>query len=186
MIEVWETERGKELWYTSVQVRLLRWPTTQGERNHRIDHPTLEQNMLKLLVVAKVSKTDNYCAVCKQWKIQTICGICTVWYPQHIFHVDGSVGCTSNRWSGGCGFGHRRVGNILWWRLVMQYFPQSFSPFGWFKKGSCQFLVKECAHYWLKNLDTNNHVIFRILIWVNLYFVVLIPFYCIYPKYWGR
>ena len=26
---------------------------------------------------------------------------------------------------------------------------RSFSPFRWFKKGSCQFLAKECAQYWL-------------------------------------
>ena len=41
------------------------------------------------------------------------------------------------------------VGNILSWRLIMKYFLRSFSPFRWFKKGSCQFLVKECAQYWL-------------------------------------
>ena len=41
------------------------------------------------------------------------------------------------------------VGNILLWRLIMKYFLRSFSPFRGFKKGSCQFLVKECAHYWL-------------------------------------
>ena len=40
------------------------------------------------------------------------------------------------------------VGNILSWRLIMKYFRRSFSPFRWFKKGSCQFLVKECAQYW--------------------------------------
>ena len=28
--------------------------------------------------------------------------------------------------------------------LIMKYFLQSFSPFGWFKKGSYQFLMKEC------------------------------------------
>ena len=33
--------------------------------------------------------------------------------------------------------------------LIMKYFIRSFSPFRWFKKGRCQFLVKECAHYWL-------------------------------------
>ena len=42
-----------------------------------------------------------------------------------------------------------KVGNILSWRLIMKYFLRSFSPFRWFKKGSCQFLAKECAHYWL-------------------------------------
>ena len=41
------------------------------------------------------------------------------------------------------------VGNILWWRVIMKYFLRSFSPFRWFKKGSCQFLAKECAQYWL-------------------------------------
>ena len=34
-------------------------------------------------------------------------------------------------------------------RLIMKYFLRSFSPFRWFKKGSCQFLAKECAQYWL-------------------------------------
>ena len=42
-----------------------------------------------------------------------------------------------------------RVGNILSWRLIIKYFLRSFSRFRWFKKGSCQFLVKECARYWL-------------------------------------
>ena len=31
----------------------------------------------------------------------------------------------------------------------MKYFLQSFSPLHWFQKGSYQFLVKECAQYWL-------------------------------------
>ena len=42
-----------------------------------------------------------------------------------------------------------KVGNILWWRLIMKYFLWSLSPFRWFKKGICQFLAKECAQYWL-------------------------------------
>ena len=41
------------------------------------------------------------------------------------------------------------VDNILSWRLITKYFLRSFSPFRWFKKGSCQFLAKECAQYWL-------------------------------------
>ena len=41
------------------------------------------------------------------------------------------------------------VGNILSWRLIMKYFLRSFSSFSWFKKGSCQFLAKECTQYWL-------------------------------------
>ena len=46
------------------------------------------------------------------------------------------------------------VGNILSWRLIMKYFLRSFSPFRWFKKGSCQFLEKECAQYWLTTKKT--------------------------------
>ena len=34
-------------------------------------------------------------------------------------------------------------------QMVMKYFLRSFSPFRWFKKGSCQFLAKECAKYWV-------------------------------------
>ena len=41
------------------------------------------------------------------------------------------------------------AGNILSWWLIMEYFLRSFSPFRWFKKGSCQFLAQECAQYWL-------------------------------------
>ena len=41
------------------------------------------------------------------------------------------------------------VGNILSWKLIRKYFLRSFSPFRWYKKGSCQFLAKECAQYWL-------------------------------------
>ena len=41
------------------------------------------------------------------------------------------------------------VGNILSWRLIMKYFLRSFYPFRCFNKGSCQFLVKECAQNWL-------------------------------------
>ena len=40
------------------------------------------------------------------------------------------------------------VGNILSWWLIVKYFLRSFSPFRWFKKGSCQFRAKECAQYW--------------------------------------
>ena len=63
--------------------------------------------------------------------------------------LSSSVGWVSNWWLGGCGFDPHRVGNILSWRLIMKYFLQSVSPFRWFKKGSHQFLVKECTQYWL-------------------------------------
>ena len=44
-------------------------------------------------------------------------------------------------------------GNTLSWRSVMKYFLQSFSPFRWFKKGICQFLVKECAEVLVNRLE---------------------------------
>ena len=31
--------------------------------------------------------------------------------------------------------------------------PQSFSPFGWLKKGSFQFLVKECVQILVNHLE---------------------------------
>ena len=41
-------------------------------------------------------------------------------------------------------------GNILSWRLIMNYFLRTFSPLRCFKKDSYQFLVKECAQIgWL-------------------------------------
>ena len=56
--------------------------------------------------------------------------------------LGGSVGFASDWWSGGRGFDPRRVGNMFSWRFIMKYFLRSFSPFSWFKKGSCQFLAK--------------------------------------------
>ena len=44
-------------------------------------------------------------------------------------------------------------GNILSWRLIMKYFLWSFSPFRRFKKGSCQFLAKECAQIFVNHLE---------------------------------
>ena len=70
-------------------------------------------------------------------------GFCTRWTAS----LGGSVGCS---WRpGGREFNPAEVSNILSWRLIMKYFLRSFSPFRRFKKGSCQFLVKECAQYWL-------------------------------------
>ena len=86
------------------------------------------------------------------WSTLVLCIHITDMLNMCIKKFDGlgsSVGCASNLWSGGCGFDPHWVGNILSWRLIVKYFLRSFSPFRWFKKGSCQFLVKECAQYWL-------------------------------------
>ena len=39
----------------------------------------------------------------------------------------------------------------------MKYFLRSFSPFRCFKKGSCQFLAKECAQYWPRRGGSNEY-----------------------------
>ena len=65
------------------------------------------------------------------------CAFYSLWAIQRaIASLGGSVGCTSDWWSGCCGFDPRQIGNILSWRLIMKYFLQSFSPFHWFKKGN--------------------------------------------------
>ena len=62
-----------------------------------------------------------------------------------------SVGCMC--WV--TGTNPARFGNILLWRirLIMKYFFQSSSAFICFKKGSCQFLAKECAQVLVNHLE---------------------------------
>ena len=43
--------------------------------------------------------------------------------------------------------GRRRQHSFV--EIDHEIFLRSFSPFRWFKKGSCQFLAKEFAQYWL-------------------------------------
>ena len=43
--------------------------------------------------------------------------------------------------------------NIFSWRLIMKYFLRSFPPFHWFKKDSCQFLMKECSQILVNHLE---------------------------------
>ena len=91
------------------------------------------------------SKTRLSLCICTVWSVLAVCikkplypwlSKCTQWRcPTGDQEVAGSTPA--------------EVGNILSWRLIMKYFLWSFSPFRWFKKGSCQFLAKECAQYWL-------------------------------------
>ena len=84
--------------------------------------------------------THNICISREIRKI--LCG-----YPfLSVAMLGGSAGCTFDWWSGGCEFNPCRVSKILLRRLIMKYFLRS-SPFQWFKKGNCQFLVKECVQY---------------------------------------
>ena len=48
---------------------------------------------------------------------------------------------------------HAGSGNILSWILITKYFLRSFSSFRWFKKGSRQFLAKECAQVLVNRLE---------------------------------
>ena len=52
--------------------------------------------------------------------------------------------------------GSTPAGSVTFFRgdLIIKYFLRSFSSFGRFKKGSCQFLVKQCAQYWLTTTRT--------------------------------
>ena len=50
---------------------------------------------------------------------------------------------------GGRGFNPRRGRQHSFVEIDHEIFSTAFSPFRWFKKGSCQFLAKECAQYWL-------------------------------------
>ena len=42
-----------------------------------------------------------------------------------------------------------KFNGILYYVSAGKKYLRSFSPFRRFKKGSCQFLAKECAQYWL-------------------------------------
>ena len=71
-------------------------------------------------------------------------------YPKHTFSWPASVAqldAPSDWRPGGRGFNPRRGRQHSSMEIDQKYFLRSFSPFRWFKKGSCQFLVKECAQY---------------------------------------
>ena len=55
-----------------------------------------------------------------------------------------AVASASDCRSRGCRF-ESQLGHITLERLIMKTFLWSFSPFRWFKKGSCQLLVKVCT-----------------------------------------
>ena len=105
----------------------------------------LPYEMSSLIFPKKYKKKKMSAAVF----ISTVTHLCLVSYKRDISKqagLGGSVGCAVR-------LATRRsipaeVGNILSWRLIMKYFLWSFSPFHWFKKGSCQLLAKECAQYW--------------------------------------
>ena len=44
------------------------------------------------------------------------------------------------------------------WRLIMNYFPRSFSPFRWFKNADISFWQKNVHKYWLTSLKTNKNL----------------------------
>ena len=58
--------------------------------------------------------------------------------------IGGSVGCRSGDQEI-AGLTSTGSASFFHGDLIMKYFLRSFSPFSRFKKGSCKFLVKECA-----------------------------------------
>ena len=50
---------------------------------------------------------------------------------------------------GGRGFNPRRGRQNSFVEIDHEVFSTVILSFRWFKKGSCQFLAKECAQYWL-------------------------------------
>ena len=65
--------------------------------------------------------------------------------------LSGSVGCASD-WRPGCqGFDPRWEWQHSFVEIDLEIFSRVILSFHWFKKGSCQFLVKECAQYWWTN-----------------------------------
>ena len=73
------------------------------------------------------------------------------------FWEKASLGCsvrhTSDWWPGGCGFDPCRVWqHSSFLEIDMKYFLRSFSPFHWFKKSSCLFLVKACTQALVSHL----------------------------------
>ena len=52
------------------------------------------------------------------------------------------------------GFDPRRGRQYSFLGIDQEIHVFSFSPFRSFKKGSCQFLAKECAQYWLTEQRT--------------------------------
>ena len=64
-------------------------------------------------------------------------------------NLGGQLSVSGADWSWNTFYSHslpsaesRRAVVSFWCRLTMKYCLQSFSPFRWFKKGSCQFLVQ--------------------------------------------
>ena len=62
--------------------------------------------------------------------------------------LGGSVGCASDWRPGGRGFNPRRGRQHSFMEIDHEIFSAVILS-RWFKKGSCQFLAKECAQYWL-------------------------------------
>ena len=77
--------------------------------------------------------------------LNTTCTCITTVQPASVAQLDAP----SDWKPGGRGFNLPPRSATFFRGLIMKYFLRSFSPVRWFKKGSCQFLAKECAQYWL-------------------------------------
>ena len=71
-------------------------------------------------------------------------------YPENIPASVAQLDAPSDWRPGGCGFNPCRGRQDSFVEIqIMKYFLRLFSPFRWFKNGSCQILAKKCAQYWL-------------------------------------
>ena len=83
---------------------------------------------------------------------QRVVKVKLVWYDRNLSLIAGRDAQLDARPTGDQeAAGSTPAGSATFFRgdLFMKYFLRSFSPFRWLKKGSCQFLAKECAQYWL-------------------------------------
>ena len=110
----------------------------QCERFSEQKFPRKHQSKKEINIVHRPSDQDVNCRAPVQGVISSV-------RPASV----AQLGALSDWRPGGRGFNPRRGRQHSFVEIDQKYFLRSFSPFRWFKKGSCQFLAKECAQYWL-------------------------------------
>ena len=116
-----------------------------------IDARDVSENLELSQSLVSLSIRDLDTEVSLLWYLPKLLGhLNSLLYLSKNFKLRASVARLDVRLTGDqevAGLTPAEVSNILSWRLIMKY----FSPLRWFKKGSCQFLAKECAQYRLED-----------------------------------
>ena len=130
----------------------------------------LEQNVESVYTL-RIPKLSCVCRLNTCWMVKSVvlsvdiclatCNLTNAHSTPQITGLDGSVGCGVRLETRRSRVQPPPVGNILSRRLIAKYFLRSFSLFRWFKKGSCQFLAKECAQYWFRGLNLPSKRVVR-------------------------